>query len=91
VDGKWETGEQFKVVNAPYFMASESGNKLTEAEPNKIAVIWSVDKDGGVIASMRSVGDVDCSAIAKMFNGGGHKNAAGCKFGTIGEFLEQFY
>jgi bifunctional oligoribonuclease and PAP phosphatase NrnA len=28
--------------------------------------------------SMRSKGDVDIGAIAKMFGGGGHKNAAGC-------------
>jgi len=28
--------------------------------------------------SMRSKGDVDIGAVAKEFNGGGHKNAAGC-------------
>jgi bifunctional oligoribonuclease and PAP phosphatase NrnA len=28
--------------------------------------------------SMRSKGDVDISAVAKQFGGGGHKNAAGC-------------
>ena len=28
--------------------------------------------------SMRSKGDVDINAVAKMFGGGGHRNAAGC-------------
>jgi phosphoesterase RecJ-like protein len=28
--------------------------------------------------SMRSKGDIDIGAIAKEFEGGGHKNAAGC-------------
>ena len=28
--------------------------------------------------SMRSKGEIDIGAIAKEFNGGGHKNAAGC-------------
>jgi phosphoesterase RecJ-like protein len=28
--------------------------------------------------SMRSKGDIDVGAVAKEFNGGGHKNAAGC-------------
>ena len=28
--------------------------------------------------SMRSKGEVDIGAVAKEFNGGGHKNAAGC-------------
>jgi phosphoesterase RecJ-like protein len=28
--------------------------------------------------SMRSKGDIDIGAIAKEFDGGGHKNAAGC-------------
>src|SRR4051812_17855221 len=28
--------------------------------------------------SMRSKGDIDIGAVAKEFNGGGHKNAAGC-------------
>ena len=28
--------------------------------------------------SMRSKGDIDIGAVAKEFQGGGHKNAAGC-------------
>ena len=41
--------------------------------------------------SMRSKGDVDISAIAKEFGGGGHKNAAGCSAsGRIDALRELF-
>ena len=36
-------------------------------------------------------GEVDCSAIAKQFGGGGHKGAAGFRvpFGEMEEFLKK--
>ncbi len=41
--------------------------------------------------SMRSKGDVDISAVAKEFGGGGHKNAAGCTVsGGIDALQKQF-
>jgi phosphoesterase RecJ-like protein len=41
--------------------------------------------------SLRSKGDVDVGAIAKEFNGGGHKNAAGCSVdGPIDELRNIF-
>jgi len=41
--------------------------------------------------SMRSKGNIDIGAVAKMFGGGGHKNAAGCTaFGTI-DTLQQLF
>jgi phosphoesterase RecJ-like protein len=40
---------------------------------------------------MRSKGDVDISAVAKEFGGGGHKNAAGCSVtGPIDELRKSF-
>lgn len=81
--------EFYTVVNAPYFMASDVGDKLTSANPNKYAIIWSYGKDG-VVVSLRSKGDIDVSAIAKQYGGGGHKNAAGCKFAEIGDFFYTF-
>lgn len=38
---------------------------------------WYYTKDGTIACSLRSNGDYDVSAIAKVFGGGGHKNAAG--------------
>lgn len=81
--------DQSKVVNAPYWMATELGNKL--AETCDYAVIWSYANDGTIIVSLRSIGTkADVSAIAKKYNGGGHANAAGCKFTNFTEFQAAF-
>jgi phosphoesterase RecJ-like protein len=41
-------------------------------------MMFSIDlKEGLVNYSLRSVGNVDVSGIAKCYGGGGHKNAAG--------------
>lgn len=82
-------GIKYAVVNAPYWMASELGNKL--AESADYAVIWSYANDRSVIASLRSIGTkCDVSAIAKRYNGGGHANAAGCKFVDFADFQAAF-
>jgi oligoribonuclease NrnB/cAMP/cGMP phosphodiesterase (DHH superfamily) len=82
-------GNAIAIVNAPYFMASELGNRL--AKKYQFAVIYSVLNDGVVLASLRSVGDFDVSAVAKLFGGGGHKNAAGCKFASFEVFKSNFW
>lgn len=63
------------VVNAPYINTSELVGHLAESAP--FAVGWFRDSEGTFRYSLRSRGDVDVSAIAKQFGGGGHKNAAG--------------
>lgn len=79
-----------KIVNAPYFMASELGNQL--AKECDFAAVWSHANDGAVFVSLRSDRDrgVDVSRIAKWYNGGGHKNAAGCKFTSLDHFMNTF-
>lgn len=58
--------------------ASDVGNVLAKRSNNGIGCTYFTNIDAGVIKySLRSVGDVDVSAIAKKFGGGGHKNAAG--------------
>ena len=51
---------------------SELGNYLLEHNDIDISILIGENS-----ISYRSKDDVDCSQIAKMFNGGGHKNAAG--------------
>lgn len=41
-----------------------------------IGMIWYV-KGENIIIGLRSIGDIDVSILAKKYNGGGHKNAAG--------------
>jgi oligoribonuclease NrnB/cAMP/cGMP phosphodiesterase (DHH superfamily) len=68
-------GYQTAVVNALYLNCSEVGNELAKKYP--VSLTWFERHDGMMQFSLRSEGDVDVSAIAKVFNGGGHLNAAG--------------
>ena len=56
---------------------SSLGNYIAE-HGYEIGLIWRVGRDGDVIVSLRSIGDIDVSKIAKSYGGGGHKNASGC-------------
>ncbi|MBR0415036.1 MAG: DHH family phosphoesterase [Clostridia bacterium] len=48
-------------------------------------------KNGTWKASVRTKPPIDASAICKQFGGGGHANAAGCRFeGTLKEFVDKF-
>jgi oligoribonuclease NrnB/cAMP/cGMP phosphodiesterase (DHH superfamily) len=68
-------GYETSVVNALYLNCSEIGNELAKIHP--VSLTWFERHDGVIQFSLRSIGDIDVSAIAKSFNGGGHKNAAG--------------
>ena len=51
----------------------------------EVAVILVEQRNGGYKVSLRSRCELDCSAIAEQFGGGGHKKAAGA---TLNEPLE---
>lgn len=63
------------IVNAPYMNISEVGHELTKFAD--IGMGYFERGDGIIQFSLRSVGDIDVSVIAKAYGGGGHKNAAG--------------
>lgn len=66
------------VVNAPYPMISDVLNAVLEEHADApYAVGWFQRGDGRYQYSLRSRGVTDVSAIAKVFGGGGHHNAAG--------------
>lgn len=44
----------------------------------RVAALLKAFHDLSVRVSLRSRGDVDVQSVAKIFGGGGHKNAAGC-------------
>ena len=46
-----------------------------------VALLFKDEGQEVVRVSLRSKGDVDVAAVAKVFGGGGHKNAAGCTLG----------
>lgn len=73
----WVNGIEGLECNCPPMFASDVGNILAK-ESGTFGHTWMLVK-GGANHSLRSVGDFDVSAMAKLFNGGGHKNAAGFK------------
>ncbi|MEO7454547.1 MAG: bifunctional oligoribonuclease/PAP phosphatase NrnA [Fimbriimonadales bacterium] len=68
------------------YEATGAHDEDTEGIASEIARIGTVDvaavfreaKAGHVRVSVRSRGDIDVAEVCRMFNGGGHKNAAGC-------------
>ena len=55
-------------------------NEILFTECVRIAAILRESKPGVIRCSVRSRGDLDVAAVARLFGGGGHKNAAGCTF-----------
>lgn len=65
-------------------------NELLSIETVQIAALFREPKRGKIRCSIRSRGDFDVAAVARIFGGGGHKNAAGCTFeGPIEESVEK--
>lgn len=73
------------VVNCPYMNCSEVGNVL--AQRADVGLTWFERADGMIAFSLRSIGDIDVSEIAKKYLGGGHKHASGFRL-PIGEGRE---
>jgi phosphoesterase RecJ-like protein len=57
-------------------------NELLSVRTVQLAAIFRQTKPYKVRVSLRSRGNLDVSAVARIFNGGGHRNAAGCSFDT---------
>lgn len=63
------------VANLPYTLTSDAGHKLATGKPFA-ACYWDTPK--GRVFSLRSTDEgMDVSEIAKLYGGGGHRNAAG--------------
>jgi oligoribonuclease NrnB/cAMP/cGMP phosphodiesterase (DHH superfamily) len=82
-------GHILPCVNDTNF-GSEVGNKLSQEYP--AAVIFFVTNWGKVVYSLRSAKEnpnhLDVSEIAKKFEGGGHKHAAGFRSNALPMFVE---
>lgn len=68
------------VVNCPPMFASEVGHALLDKHPTAPFAATYFDAPNGRMWSLRSRDDrEDVSAVAAIFGGGGHRNAAGFK------------
>lgn len=75
----WRVGAlvfEGRIANCPAHLTSDVGHELAN-QSGTFGLCWSMTKDGAVACSLRSNGEYDVSAIAKLYGGGGHKNAAG--------------
>lgn len=68
------------VANAPYFAASEVAGEISTSEA--FGACYFETEGGRWQYSLRSRGDIDVSAIARRYGGGGHKAAAGFSVGA---------
>jgi nanoRNase/pAp phosphatase (c-di-AMP/oligoRNAs hydrolase) len=73
-------GYTVPTVNAPFFLISELVGHLAQTAP--FAIGWFQAASGDYQYSLRSRADFDVSEIAKVFGGGGHKQAAGFRIPT---------
>ncbi len=88
--------EQIAIMYVSEGMLAESGATLQDVEgfidfPRslksvKVAVLIKEGGDGSVAVSLRAKGQCDVAEIAKQFEGGGHRNAAG--FRCLGKSID---
>lgn len=68
-------GHSVPVANLPYTLSSDAGHLMAQGEPFA-ACYW--DTPSGRVFSLRSTDSgLDVSEIARMYGGGGHRNASG--------------
>jgi phosphoesterase RecJ-like protein len=95
-----QTG-RIAIVYLDHEMAREAGGTYEDTEglinlpltvKEILAVVFFKQIEGEEYrVSMRSKGDIDIGAIAKTFDGGGHKNAAGCTVSGAIDALQKMF
>jgi uncharacterized protein len=78
--GEWITGKLVPTINCSnYDIVSELCHTMLEEYPDDPVVASWLRGKSNISYSLRSQPDFDCSVIAKLYGGGGHKNSAGFK------------
>lgn len=81
--------ENIPTVNICQVDCSEVLAELLKLYPNSLfSMYWFKRADGMYQYGLRSKGDFDVSSVAKLFGGGGHKNAAGFQLNYLLEELK---
>jgi oligoribonuclease NrnB/cAMP/cGMP phosphodiesterase (DHH superfamily) len=76
----FQTSSKIPLINCSnYDIVSDLCHQMLEEYPDyPIVASWLRGKSS-ISYSLRSQPDFDCSEIAKLYGGGGHKNSAGFK------------
>ena len=71
------------VINAPPVLASDLGHLLVQQYPASadMAIVWSGNMEDVFVSLRSGDGGADVSEVARLWGGGGHRNAAGFKCG----------
>jgi len=88
---QWDTPTHYKIptVNICQVDCSEVLHELCSRHTLKpFAMYWFKRHDGMYQYGLRSIGDFDVSNVAKLFNGGGHRNASGFQLKYLLEELK---
>jgi oligoribonuclease NrnB/cAMP/cGMP phosphodiesterase (DHH superfamily) len=89
VNGMQPIYKEIPTVNICQVDCSEVLHALCEKYPSSpFSMYWMKRADGMYQYGLRSIGDFDVSAVAKLFGGGGHKNAAGFQLNYLLEELK---
>jgi len=72
------TTEDFKKYSATHQNTEDIVNYGLMPGGVKVSALFK-EENGRITVNFRSRGEMDVSAVAKDFGGGGHKNASGCK------------
>ncbi len=64
---------------AKYEEAQEIVNFPLQSQIVRVSIFFKENEEGLLRCSIRSKGEVNCAEVSRMFNGGGHKTAAGFK------------
>lgn len=73
------TLQDLKECEADEDASTGIANFLTTLSDGKVALVLQEEPDGIVKGSFRTTSDIDVSALAEKFGGGGHRKAAGFK------------
>lgn len=74
------TKETLIASGASYAESNDIINYPLQSKKIRVSLFLKENLDGKRRCSLRAKGEVDCAAISHLFNGGGHRNAAGFSF-----------
>lgn len=82
-------GKPGLAINAPGYVSSDAGHELA-VQSGTYGMTYTIDEGLHVRCSLRSEGEYDVTCLAKVYGGGGHKNAAGftCTIEQLMEILK---
>ncbi|HWP31419.1 MAG TPA: bifunctional oligoribonuclease/PAP phosphatase NrnA [Fimbriimonadales bacterium] len=81
----WINLQDYSEIGCPDEYSEDIVNHIGTVENAQVYLLFREPKPGRIRVSVRSRGDIDVADVCRRFDGGGHKNAAGCTLYTTME------